>query len=323
MSGPGIIRSVQPDTLTWEQALSMFALRGRAAGHSASTQDNYRWTLAQAIPFFKSTGALRPASVSSVHVKRFLDEARSEGLSASTLETRYRHLRTFFRSMVADGLLAADPTDRVAKPRLESRKPRAFEPADFMAVMKQIDPTSSLGKRDVALLYLLYDSGARVSEVLGLKISDLDLVQGLATVRGKGGRFRSVVWGERTRRAILEWLRCRPDAAPDEPLFCDHYGAPLTRNAVRLRLKRLTRKAGIASVRLGAHALRHGCALSLLRGGADVETVRRVLGHSRLTTTQVYLQGLSDQEALARAKAVGVVDRLESLPNEKRRVRFR
>lgn len=319
----GVIKSVQPETLTWEQALSMFALRGRAAGHSGSTSDNYRWTLAQAVPFFKGAGALRPAAVSSVHVKQFLDASRSEGLSSSTLETRYRHLRTFFRSMVTDGLLAKDPTDRVSKPRIESRKPRAFEPADFLAVLKQIDPGSSLGKREAALLYLLYDSGARVSEILGLKISDLDMAQGQATVRGKGGKFRAVVWGERTRRAIMEWLRCRPDAGPDEPLFCDRFGSPLTRNAVRIRLKRLTRKAGISSVRLGAHALRHGCALSLLRGGADVETVRRVLGHSRLTTTQVYLQGLSDQEALARARAVGVVDRLGGVPNERKRVRFR
>lgn len=322
MSGQRTIPSLKPETLTWAQGQSMFALRSRAAGHSAATAENYRWTLDLAVPFFRKIGADRPCAVSSVHVKRFLDELRQRGLSSSTIETRYRHLRTFFRSMIADGLLTLDPTDRVSKPRIESRTPKSFDGDGFTAVLRQIKTGTSLGKRDAALLCMIYDSGARVSEILSLKILDLDMAQGQATIRGKGGKFRAIAWGDKTRRAILDWLRCRPDAFPEAPLFCDQYGGPLTRNAVRLRLKRLTKSAGIASVRLGAHALRHGCALSLLRGGADLETVRRVLGHSRLTTTQIYLQGLSDEEALARARAVGVVDRLGNLPNQ-RRVRLR
>jgi|CXWL01.1.fsa_nt_gi site-specific recombinase XerD len=322
MNGQQTIPSLKPETLTWAQGQSMFALRSRAGGHSVNTADGYQWTLSIAAPFFCDLGAERPASVSPVHVKQFLDHLRKRGLSSSTIETRYRHLRTFFRSLVADGLLDKDPTDRVAKPRIESRRPSSFSPDDFTALLRQINAGTTLGKRDVALICMLYDSGARVSEVLSLKISDLDIAHGQATIRGKGGKFRPIAWGDKTRRATLDWLRCRPDALPGAPLFCDQYGGPLSRNAVRIRLKRLTRKAGIASVRLGAHALRHGCALSLLRGGADLETVRRVLGHSRLTTTQIYLQGLSDEEALAKARAVGVVDRLGNLPNQ-RRVRLR
>ena len=317
------IQSLKPETLSWPQAFSLFELRGRAEGHSPATAEHYRWTLAQAVEFFKRAGAQRPCEVSSVHVKQFLDDRRAAGLASTTLQTRYQHLRTFFRALAADGLLAQDPTGHVSKPKIENKPPKAFRPEDFAAVLGQINVKTALGKRDVALFCLLFDSAARLSEALSLKIGDLDMTQNTATIRGKGGRFRPIGWGERTRRALLDWLRCRPEAKPEERLFCDLYGEPLSRNAVRLRLKKLTQKVGIAAPRLGAHALRHGCAVALLRGGADVETVRRVLGHSRLTTTQIYLGALTDAEALAKARAVGVVDHLGPLPGERRQVRLR
>lgn len=312
------VECLKPETLTWTQAESMSRLRGRAEGHSLSTIENYGWTLFQAIPFFTSRGANRPGLVTSVHVKQYLDACRSGGASSSTVETRFRHLRTFFRSLASDGLLAQDPTDRVAKPRVESKTPKAFNLEDFQLVLQELHGEGQLGRRDSALLCLLFDSGARVSEILALRIEALDFAQNLATVRGKGGRSRLITWGDRTRKLLLEWLRCRADAKADDHLFCDIYGGPLTRNAVRLRLKRLTKKAGISAPRLGAHALRHGCAVELLRGGADVETVRRTLGHSRLTTTQGYLRGLSEEEALAKARSVGVVDRMSGMPGQRR-----
>lgn len=314
------IECLRPETLTWTQAESMSQLRGRAEGHSLCTIENYAYTMCQAIPFFCSRGADRPAAVTSVHVKEYLDQLRSAGQSTSTVATRFRHLRTFFRFLSADGLLAKDPTDRVAKPRIESKAPKAFRLEDFQALLKKIPTGTQLGKRDAALFCLLFDSGARLSEVLALTIEVLDFAQNLATVRGKGGRSRLITWGDRTRRLLIEWLRCRSDAKAGDFLFCDIYGGPLTRNAVRLRLKRLTKKAGISAPRFGAHAMRHGCAVELLRGGADVETVRRTLGHSRLTTTQGYLRGLSEEEALSKARSVGVVDRLASLPGKRSRV---
>lgn len=317
------IQSIKPETLTWEQALSMFQLRGRAEGHSPATAEHYRWTLAQAVAYFKRAGAQRPCVVSPVHIKQFLDDRRAAGLASATLQTRFRHLRTLFRSLVADGLLTKNPTDTVAKPKIEVRPPKAFRPEDFAAILELLNTKTALGKRDLALFCMLFDSGARVSEALSLRIQDLDLAQNTATVRGKGGKFRPIVWGEKTRRAVLDWLRCRSEAKPGDRVFCNHFGEPLSRNAVRLRLKRLTQRIGIAAPRLGAHALRHGCAVELLRGGADVETVRRVLGHSRLTTTQIYLGALTDAEALAKAQAIGVVDRMGPLPGERRQVRLR
>lgn len=319
MNGTSPVECLRPETLTWTQAESLNRLRSRSEGHSPATVENYRWTLAQAIPYFCSRGADRPAAVTPVHVKQWLEVSRDKGLSSSTVETRYRHLRTFFRSLTADGLLEKDPTDRVTRPKIETKPPRAFRLEDFQAVLEKVSTTGQLGKRDLALLCLLFDSGARLSEVLGLHVGDLDITQNLATVRGKGGRSRLITWGDRTRRLLLDWLRCREGVKPEESVFCDIYGAPLTRNAVRLRLKRLTRKAGIAAPRFGAHALRHGCAVELLRGGADVETVRRTLGHSRLTTTQGYLRALTEEEALAKARSVGVVDRL-TMPGARRRI---
>jgi len=319
MNGTAVIECLQPATLTWEQAQSLSRLRSRAEGHSACTSEGYGWTLRQAIPYFTELGAIRPALVTPVHIKQLLDASRTKGLSSSTLETRYRHLRTFFRCLVADGLLTKDPTDHVSRPRIEAKTPRAFRLEDFQSVLKRIPTGTQLGKRDGALLCLIYDSGSRVSEVLGLRIGDLDLAQNLAKVRGKGGRSRLITWGDRTRRKLLDWLRCRQDAKAEDWLFCDIYGGQLSRNAVRLRIKRLTKQAGIAAPRLGIHSLRHGCAIELLRGGADVETVRRTLGHSRLTTTQGYLRGLTDEEALAKARAIGVVDRL-TMPGARPRV---
>ncbi|MDD5657280.1 MAG: tyrosine-type recombinase/integrase, partial [Elusimicrobia bacterium] len=254
------IQSLTAETLSWPQAFNLFQLRGRAEGHSPATSEHYRWTLGQAVEFFKRAGADKPCAVSSVHVKQFLDDRRATGMSSSTLQTRFRHLRTFFRALVSDGILTKDPTEQVSTPKIETKPPKAFSLDNFAAVLERVDLKKPLGKRDVALFCLVFDSGARVSEVLSLSIKDLDLSQNMAQVRGKGGRFRSIAWGERTRRAVLDWLRCRPEAKPEDPAFCDKFGGMLSRGAVRQRLKRLTKKAGIAAPRLAVHALRHGCA---------------------------------------------------------------
>jgi site-specific recombinase XerD len=286
--------------------MAMFRLRSRAAGHSDTTWQGYEWTLGSAIKYFGALGVERPADVRSAYVQQFLNDCRERGLSSSSVWTRYKNLRVLFRSLVADGLLEQNPTDRIPRPKVEKKIPPAFDGKSFMSVLERIDTRTGLGKRNAALLYLLLDSGARLSEVLGLRLGNVDLAKGIATVKGKGGRFRVIAWGSRTGKALLSWLQCRQDGqtGPDALLFIDKWGGPLSRHAVRLLLKRLTQAAGIARPRLGAHAMRHGCALALLRGGADLESTRRTLGHSKLTTTQVYLQGLSDEEALATARAV-------------------
>src|SRR6185295_15621093 len=118
MNGQAVITSLSPETLSWDQALSMFQLRSRSGGHSVRTAENYSWTLTQAVEFFRSTGADRPCAVSAVHIKQLLDADRNRGLSSATIATHYGHLKTFFKNMVSDGFLEKDPTGHISRPKL-------------------------------------------------------------------------------------------------------------------------------------------------------------------------------------------------------------
>ena len=324
MSGQArAVAVLAPDQLTWKSSLAMFELRGKAANHSKKTLDNYAWSLAESVKFFRGLGADGPATVRAPHIQALLESLRSRNLSSHTVFDRFVNLRTFFRALVNDGLLDADPTAKVQRPRVESKPPKAMRPEALLSLLERLDTRKSLDRRHVAVLLMLYDTAARVGELLSLRIRDLDLGRQSAMIRGKGGRFRLIGWGQKAHRALLSWLACRADAKPDDPVFIGIYGDPLTYNAIRCWLKRITKAAGIAAPRLAAHSLRHGAALSLLNAGANLEVLRRKLGHSRLTTTQRYLAAMTDEQAIDQARDIGVVDRMGPLPGESRRVRFK
>jgi integrase/recombinase XerD len=195
---------------------------------------------------------------------------------------------------IAQGELAADPLDGVSAPRLERRLPRHLAPEETEALIAAVAGDDPLALRDRAMLEVLYGAGLRVSELVALPLSSVDRRGGLVRVTGKGGRDRIVPLGGAALDALETYLdRGRPDLMGDARRVCDavfvtRRRRAMTRQNFFTRLRAIAVRAGLPSDRVSPHVLRHAFATDLLEGGADLRSVQTMLGHSDLSTTQIY-----------------------------------
>lgn len=304
-------------------AWRMFSLRCRAQNLSAGTCHNYEQTFRLLLRALAAAGNPLPAEVTVHHLRAAIEGWKAAGRASETLFNRYRNLRTFFGFLQKDGLIILNPVSALERPRVERRLIRPFTPEQFAATLAQIRAGTPLGLRDKALLLLLVDTGLRISEALGLNVGDLDLAGNTAIVMGKGRKERRAFWGDTARRALMAWLRVRPEAKDSEPVFCNQFGGRLVAGVFSHRVKVYTRRAGIAANRLSCHALRHFWACQFLKNTGDIVTLSRLLGHTTLDMSKKYLN-LTDDEVLAKARQVGsVLDRMGPLPGERRQVRLK
>jgi integrase/recombinase XerD len=203
-------------------------------------------------------------------------------------------VRRFLRHMGVEGALGYDPTEGVDAPRYTQPLPRILRSDEVVALIEAVDVELPLGLRDRAMLEVLYGGGLRVSELVGLPLSGLDLRGGLVRVMGKGRRERIVPLGEPALRALEEWLErgrpvlARASSRSSDAVFLSRRGSGMTRQNFFSRLRGIARSAGIAQERVSPHVLRHAFATDLLEGGADLRAVQTMLGHADLSTTQIY-----------------------------------
>jgi integrase/recombinase XerD len=232
---------------------------------------------------------------------RSLEEADTDGLRVfltaadwrpSTRARKLAALRSFYEYLVLDGRLARDPTARLATPRPDADLPRTLSVEDVDRLVTRPAATP-LGLRDRALLEVLYGAGLRASEVLSLRLQDVDLEVGFVRTVGKGDKERVVPLGRKAVGAVKAYLqRGRPhlgrpgDLKPPE-LFLNARGRRLSRQGLHLLVKQHARDAGLPE-EVSAHTLRHSFATHLLEGGADLRAVQEMLGHADLATTQIY-----------------------------------
>lgn len=199
--------------------------------------------------------------------------------------------RGFYRFLLREGNIAADPTLDVEGPRLGRPLPKSLSERDVGRLLDAPDLASPLEFRDRTMLELLYACGLRVSELTGLEVSQVSLNQGVVRVFGKGGKERLVPMGEEAMHWLQRYLsgarREMLDGVPCEVVFPSRRGARMTRQAFWYRIKIYARRAGIRQA-LSPHTLRHAFATHLLNHGADLRVVQMLLGHSDLTTTQIY-----------------------------------
>jgi integrase/recombinase XerC len=207
----------------------------------------------------------------------------------STIGRKLAALRTFFRYLVREGVLRANPGELVATPKQEKHLPRTLTVDESYALMEQGGEAGLLARRDRAIVETLYSCGLRVSELTGLNVGSVDLREGLVRVLGKGRKERIVPVGRKAREALLEYLAARGNPADAEPLFLNHRSGRLTARSVERNLKVRLLKAGILKDAT-PHALRHSFATHLLDGGADLRAIQELLGHASLSTTQKYTQ---------------------------------
>jgi integrase/recombinase XerD len=227
-------------------------------------------------------------------LRRYLRALRTRSRSPATQSRRLSALRSWFRFLEGEGLIAADPTQTLDRPRRGRPLPSVLTRAEVERVLASAaaESSSPLGLRDQAFLELLYASGVRISELLGAGLGDLDARSAFLAVRGKGGRERVVPVGRRALAAVDRYLReARPllarRGAGRRILFLSRRGRPLSRMGGWKIVRKHVRRAGISRP-VGPHAFRHSFATHLLEGGADLRAVQEMLGHADVSTTQVY-----------------------------------
>jgi integrase/recombinase XerD len=260
-------------------------------GLSPRTLDAYGRDIDRLIAFLRAHGVPRADGVTAAHLREYVYHLKDAGLQASSIRRNLSAVRTYFAFLIGEGLVAADPTDRLELPRTWRRLPGVLTRPEAEALLDAPDSTERLYWRDKALLEFAYATGVRVSELIGLRSRDLALEEGFATVLGKGAKERLVPVGRSAARALLIYLReIRPAldrGAGDGRVFLNARGRPLTRMGVWKILRKQVERAGLRK-RVTPHTLRHSFATHLLEGGADLAAVQEMLGHADISTTQIY-----------------------------------
>jgi integrase/recombinase XerD len=233
-------------------------------------------------------GALLTAG--EVDLSAFL-AAQHATTRSSTANRRLASFRRFYRWALREGRIDADPTLRLANAKRPTRFPKAISEAQVDALLAAPDVESPLGLRDRAMLELLYATGLRVSELVGLRLIELSLADGLVRVLGKGGKERIVPLGEEARRWVERYLaKARGEllhGATADAVFVTRRAQPMTRQMFWRLVKRYALRADIRAP-LSPHGLRHAFATHLLNHGADLRAVQMMLGHADISTTQIY-----------------------------------
>ncbi len=274
-------------------------------GSSANTLSSYRRDLYRYLDYLAARGIDSLAAVGSLQVSDFLaalreGDAEHPPLSATSAARAVVAVRGLHKFAYGDGQVTADVARAVKPPAAPRRLPKAISVEDVERLLDAADfDQTALSVRDRALLEILYGTGARISEAIGLDIDDIDLAQRTVLLRGKGGKQRLVPLGTFAAKALSAYLvRVRPDLARrgrgTPKVFLNARGGQLSRQSAWTVLRSCADKAGL-SVDISPHTLRHSFATHLMEGGADVRVVQELLGHASVTTTQIYTLVTVDQ----------------------------
>jgi len=232
-----------------------------------------------------------PATVTRADLRRFFAALYRRGLSPRSAARHLVSLRNFFRFLAQEGSVATDPTQDLEAPQIGQSLPKHLAANEVESLLRQPDPSTPAGLRDKAMLELLYATGMRVSELVGVRVQDLEASLGIIRCQGKGNKERLIPVGRSALQAVEKYVRegrSRFLKIPAMPfLFLNHRGKPLSRVGFWKILSRYGRAAGIRTP-LTPHLVRHSFATHLLERGADLRSIQLMLGHSDISTTQVY-----------------------------------
>ncbi|MFA5811688.1 MAG: tyrosine recombinase XerC [bacterium] len=263
---------------------------------SPHTHKNYLVDIQQFLGFLESKfpgisygGEGRINIIDSSVVREYM-ERRWSTLSASSMARKLASLRTFFNYCMREKLVTANPAKEVATPKIPKRVPKFLTVDEVFALIDAAADDGALGARDRAILELLYASGLRVSELVGLNVEDIDLKSGTVRVLGKGRKERIVPMGGKAVGAISIYIDKRASLVADLSrswLFANRHGGRLTARSIERLLTKYLRRCGLQKA-VTPHVLRHTFATHLLGAGADMRGIQELLGHSSLSTTQKY-----------------------------------
>lgn len=278
------------DHLRYERNVSEHTLR-----NYASDLEQFLDYLAPTNPRTGKRNAPKIAEIDHITIREWLAKLHSAQKKKSSIARKLAALRTFFQFLVREGMLELNPAKLVSTPRLEKKLPKHLSIEEAVKFVETPNLETDLGKRDRAMLELMYATGVRVAELTKLNLGHIDFKNRLVRVSGKRRKERIVPFGEPALEALKNYLEVREgflDAAPvserePEALFLNYQGTRITTRSVGRMVEKYIRICA-GRYDISPHALRHSFATHLLDSGADLRDIQELLGHARLSTTQIY-----------------------------------
>jgi len=277
---------VDQQALDWLQRFEQHLAHERRL--SPHTLNGYRRDLRAVVDYCDSQGIDRWPCLTQQQVRQLAAEAHRKGLGGRSIQRRLSALRSFCRFLIRERQLDSNPAQDVRAPKSPRRLPHSLD-VDQVGRLLDAPAADWLQQRDQTMMELMYSSGLRLAELVGLDLDDLDLDAGEARVTGKGRKTRIVPVGRTACHSLRRWLAvragyCRPE---QKALFINRHGRRLGARSVQQRLKAWVVRQGVPC-HLHPHALRHSCASHMLESSGDLRAVQELLGHANLSTTQIY-----------------------------------
>jgi site-specific recombinase XerD len=276
----------------WREALRVFDRDLAVRSAAEATRRAYANDVGQLAAWADQID-LAPERIDHRDLRRYAAHLSERGISKAGVARKLAAIRAFYGALLRTGDVGANPAELVATPKQDKKLPRVLTGEEMARLLDRIPARTPLEMRDRAMLELAYSCGLRAEEVIGLDVDSPDFDDERLRVEGKGGKTRLVPMGEPAQLALGRYLdRARPalmNMGQESALLLSKNGRRLHPSDVRRRLERWVREAAIAG-RISPHALRHSFATHLLEGGADLRAIQELLGHSSLSTTQVYTQ---------------------------------
>ncbi len=275
-----------PESLHWVERFGRhLRLERRLSDHTA---DAYAHELGALVAWCDAQNLAHWTALDSQHVRMFGARSHAGGLAPRSVQRRLSAVRTFFGFLIREGVLKHNPAIEVRAPKTARTLPGTLD-ADQIGRLLAIDAKDPLAVRDLALMELLYSSGLRLAEIIGLDLGDVDFAEQLVRVTGKGRKTRLVPVGRQAREALQHWLRERGAIAKagETALFTGRNGGRIGPRAVQARVASWAHRQGLP-VHVHPHLFRHSFASHLLESSQDLRGVQEMLGHADISTTQVY-----------------------------------
>ncbi len=260
-------------------------------GLSPNTVSSYANDLKKYFRFLLSNGIKHISQIEKTHIINFIEKERTQGSALSSIARRLSSLKSFHRFLLREKIVRIDPSSTIESPRLWKKIPQVLDAKEVERLLSSPNIRKPRGLRDKAILELLYASGLRVSELGSLRVRDVNLEVGFIKVRGKGGKERLVPLGDVALHFLKRYIEeVRPKLLRNKSsdfLFISSFKKNLSRQSIWKMIKSYIKKARIKK-EVSPHTLRHSFATHLIERGADLRSVQEMLGHSNISTTQIY-----------------------------------
>ena len=301
--------------------LEYFLLACKTEGKTPQTLQGYKERVGNFVIF---NGEMAPADVTSWHLRAYLATLQDRKLAPSTISGTYRAIHRFFVFLMAEGAIQQHPMNGMRPPRVPRKLHKGLTADEIKRVMMvattpakkdwypHLSPDSARGNfleiRNKAIFLTFLDTGLRLAELAGIQREHVDLERGSIIVHGKGGKERRVCVGKMTRLALMKWY-VRSAVYKMPGLWLTEEKTQLGREGVQMAIRRMLRRSGITG-KIGPHTLRHTAAQNYLRNGGDLATLQVMLGHSDISTTQIYLTDIASDDVQRVHEKASPVDRL-------------